>query len=67
MDLFCNRALVDKTYKSRDSMGLKTNAGIMLVSQKATIPGYNKKVWFSTRAITNIVALSNLSLTIAMT
>jgi hypothetical protein len=60
MDLFCNRALVDKTYKSRDSMQLKTNAGTMLVSQKATIPGYNKKVWFSTRAITNIVALSNL-------
>jgi hypothetical protein len=32
----------------------------MLVSQKAAIPSYNKKVWFSTRAITNIVALSNL-------
>jgi hypothetical protein len=60
MDLFCNRALVEKTYKSRDSMRLKTNAGIMLVSQKATLPGYNKKVWFRTRAITNIVALSNL-------
>jgi hypothetical protein len=32
----------------------------MLVRHKATIPGYKKKVWFSTRAITNIVALSNL-------
>jgi hypothetical protein len=60
MDLFCNKALVDKTYKSEDYMQLKTNAGTMLVRHKATIPGYKKKVWFSTRAITNIVALSNL-------
>jgi hypothetical protein len=60
MDLFCNKAVVDKTYKSEDSMQLKTNAGTMLVRHKATIPGYKKKIWFSTRAITNIVALSNL-------
>jgi hypothetical protein len=60
IDLFCNKTLVDKTYKSKDSMPLKTNAGTMLVSQKASIPGYTKQVWFSSRAITNIVALGNL-------
>jgi hypothetical protein len=60
IDLFCNKALVDKTYKSKNSMRLKTNAGTMLVNQKASISGYNKRVWFTTRAITNIVALSNL-------
>jgi hypothetical protein len=32
----------------------------MLVTRKATMPGYNKDVWFSTRAITNIIALRNL-------
>jgi hypothetical protein len=32
----------------------------MTVSRKATLPGYNKSVWFSTRAITNIIALRNL-------
>jgi hypothetical protein len=32
----------------------------MAVSRKATLPGYNKSVWFSTRAITNIIALRNL-------
>jgi hypothetical protein len=32
----------------------------MVVTRKATIPGYNKDVWFSKRAIANIVALSNL-------
>jgi len=60
MDLFCNKALVDKTSKSGDKMRLKSNSGSMLVNEKATIPGYKKKVWFSTKAITNIIALSNL-------
>ena len=44
MDLFCNKALVDKTFKSSDTMRLKSNGGSMLVNEKATIPGYAKKV-----------------------
>jgi hypothetical protein len=60
MDLFCNAALVSKTCKSTTSMRLKSNGGTMVVYRKATMPGYNKDVWFSTRAITNTIALSNL-------
>jgi hypothetical protein len=60
MDLFCNSALVSKTCKSTTSMRLKSNGGTMVVTRKATMPGYNMDVWFSTRAITNIIALSNL-------
>jgi hypothetical protein len=60
MDLFCNAALVSKTYKSTTSKRLKSNGGTMVVTLKATMPGYNKDVWFSTRAITNIITLSNL-------
>jgi hypothetical protein len=60
MDLFCNAALVSKTSKSKSSMRLKSNGDTMAVSRKATLPGYNKSVWFSTRAITNIIALRNL-------
>jgi hypothetical protein len=41
-------------------MRLKSNGGTMAESRKATIPGCNKSVWFSTRAITNIIALRNL-------
>jgi hypothetical protein len=59
MDLFCNAALVSKTCKSTTSKRLKCNGGTMVVPRKATMPGYNKDVWFSTRAITNIIALSN--------
>jgi hypothetical protein len=61
MDLFCNAAMVIKTCKSTTSMRLKSNGGTMGVTLKATMTGYNKDVWFSTRAITNIIALSNLN------
>jgi hypothetical protein len=59
MDLFCNAALVSKISKSRSSMRLKRNGDTMVVTRKATIEGYNKTVWFSTRSITNIIALRN--------
>jgi hypothetical protein len=60
MDIFCNADLVRKTCKSTTSMRLKRNGGTMVVSWKATMPVYSKDVWFSTRAIANIIALSNL-------
>ena len=60
MDLFCNHAFVEKTFESSSSMRLKSNGGSMVVRRKAKINGYHKNVWFSKRAITNILALSNL-------
>jgi hypothetical protein len=60
MDLFCIAALVSKTSKYKSSMRLKINGGTMAVSHKATLPGYHKSVWFSTRAINTIIALRNL-------
>jgi hypothetical protein len=32
----------------------------MVVTRKSKMKGYNKTVWFSTRSITNIIALHNL-------
>jgi hypothetical protein len=60
MDLFCNASLVSKISKSRSSMRLKSNGSTMVVTPKATMEGYNKTVWFSTRAITKTIALRNL-------
>jgi hypothetical protein len=45
MDIFCNAALVSKTCKSTTSMRLKSNGGNIVVTRKATMPGYNKDVW----------------------
>jgi hypothetical protein len=60
MDLFYNAALVSKIRKSRSNMRLKSNGGTMVVNRTATMEGYNRTLWFSTRAITNIIALHNL-------
>jgi hypothetical protein len=60
MDLFCNAALVSNIIKSRSNMRLKSNGGTMVVTRKAMMEGYNKTVWFSIRAITNIIAIRNL-------
>jgi chloramphenicol O-acetyltransferase len=49
-----------ETYKDGSRMHLKSNGGAMVVTFEAEIPGYHKTVWFSKRAITNIIALRNL-------
>jgi hypothetical protein len=60
MDLFCDPALVNKSFKSKDSMSLRSNGGTMLVTRKAKVAGYHKEVWYDKKAITNIVALRNM-------
>jgi hypothetical protein len=60
MDLFCNHSMVNEIQRSASSMRLKSNGGTMLVSRTAKMKGYYKDVWFSKRAITNIIALRNL-------
>jgi hypothetical protein len=60
MDLFCNAALAINTIKSKTIMQLKINCGTMVVTQKETMMGYKKTVRFSTRSITNIIALRNV-------
>jgi hypothetical protein len=59
-DLFCNASLVSNISKSRSNMRLKSNGSTMVVTRTATMEGYNKTLWFSTRSITNIIALCNL-------
>jgi hypothetical protein len=60
MDIFCNSDMVGKTIKSASSMRLKSNGGTMVVTRKAYMAGYHKTVWFSKKAITNIIAIRNL-------
>ena len=60
MDLFCNPALVRKSFKASSTMRLKSNGGNMIVTHKAKMAGYHTDVWFNEQAITNILALSNV-------
>jgi uncharacterized protein YodC (DUF2158 family) len=60
MDLICNPALVEKTFKSDKSMCLKSNGGAMAVTHKAKMTRYHAHVWYDKKAITNIPALRNV-------
>ena len=60
MDFFCNPELVIETFKYRSSIRPKSNGGTMEVTHKANMAGYQKIIWFSKRAITNIIALINI-------
>jgi hypothetical protein len=60
IDLICNKALVTDVIKSNKSMHLTSDGGTMTVRQQAKIKGYEEKVLYSERAITNILALSNV-------
>jgi hypothetical protein len=61
MDLICDPALVESTFKSSHSMRLKSNGGTMEVEKKqAIMPGYHAHVWYNKKAITNILSLSNV-------
>ena len=60
MDLFCKESLVSTMFESKTPMRLKSNGNTMKVNHKATINGYERPVWFSKDAITNIIALKNI-------
>jgi hypothetical protein len=60
MDLICDPALVELTFKSSHSMRLKSNGGTMEVKKQAIMPGYHVHVWYNKKAITNILSLSNV-------
>jgi hypothetical protein len=52
--------MVGKTIKLASSMRFKSKSGTMVVTRKAYMVGYHKTVWFSNKAITNIISLRNL-------
>jgi hypothetical protein len=60
MDLICDPALVELTFKSSHSMRLKSNGGTMEVKKQAIMPGYHMHMWYNKEAITNILSLSNV-------
>lgn len=41
-------------------MHVATNGGTLSTKRKGTWPGYWNKIWYSSSAITNIVALKNV-------
>ena len=59
VDLFCNKNLVTKIWKSKNSMTVKVNGGDLKTHKKSYVENYGE-VWFDERAITNIMSLKNI-------
>ena len=60
MDLICDPALVESNFNSSHSMQLNRSGGTMEVNKQAIISGYHMHMWCNKKAITNILALSNV-------
>ena len=56
MDLFCNHALVSKVWKAKGTLTVHGNGGNLTAHHKAYISNYGK-VWFSEKALTNILSM----------
>jgi hypothetical protein len=50
MDLICDPALVESTFKSSHSMRLKGNGRTMEVKNQAIMPGYHAHVWYNKKS-----------------
>ena len=59
-NLFCDKRCVTDIKDSHSTMRLQSNGGQMATRKKGRVPGYDTRVWFSTRAITNVIALKDV-------
>ena len=60
MSLFCNKKLVTGTRDADEPLTLQSNGGSMRVNQVADIGKDQSPVWFSSKAITNILSLKEV-------
>ena len=60
LNLCCNKKFTSRILKSKHVLHKKSNGGGLKITKKCKIPGYKYKLWFSKKAITNIICLKNL-------
>jgi len=59
-DLCCNKKFASKIIKAKNALQMTSNGGGLKITKKCKIPGYKYLVWYSKKAITNIICLKNL-------
>ena len=59
-DLCCNKRFTSKIFGTSNPLIMTSNGGGLKITKKCRIPGYKYEVWFSKKAITNIICLKNL-------
>ena len=59
-DLCCNKMFASKIIKAENALSMTSNDGGLKITKKCKILGYKYLVWYSKKAITNIICLKNL-------
>jgi hypothetical protein len=59
-DLCCNPDLAKKRLNAKQAMNMLSNGGGLQISKEYMVPGYDFWVWFTTKAMTNIICYKNL-------
>ncbi len=59
-DLCCNKIVASKIFKAKNALLMTSNCGGLKITKKCKLPGYKYLVWFSKKAITNIICPKNL-------
>ncbi len=59
-NLCCNKMFASKIFKANNALLMMSNGGGLKITKKYKILGYMYLVWFSKKAITNIICLKNL-------
>jgi hypothetical protein len=59
-DLCCDKKFASKIIKAKNALQMISNGGGLKITKKCKIPGYKYLVWYSKKAITNIICLKNL-------
>jgi hypothetical protein len=59
-DLCCNKKFASKIIMAENALQKTSNGGGLKITKKCKIPGYKYLVWYSKKAIANIICLKNL-------
>ncbi len=59
-DLCCNKTFASKIIKAENTLSMTSNGGGLTITKKCKIPSYKYLVWYSKKAITNIICIKNL-------
>jgi hypothetical protein len=59
-DLCCNRGFISRIKKARQALNMTSNDGGLKITEQGKFLGCKFWVWFSKKAITNIICSKNL-------
>jgi hypothetical protein len=59
-DLCCNKKFMSQTMKATNALTMTSKGGGLRITHKCKIPGDRYPIWYTSKAITNIICLKNL-------